>query len=112
MPEHNHILNNCETNNGIHFGAESEPENGNIHSALLAVIENALQNNPAVAHAFATLMWMVGEAATKNPKEEKLVAKIVNDSIGLAYLYTSDHRADHGAGLERYRRVLGDEWVS
>ena len=93
-----------------HFVTNGKAETRAVHPALLAVIENALRNNPAAAHAFATLMWMIGEAH-KNPKQGPLVTIIVKDSIDLAYIYTSDHRADHNAGLEKFRRVLGDDCV-
>ena len=84
--------------------------NGNIHAELLADISQALCNNPRVAHAFAALMWLVGDAAKGSPKCEALITPLVNDSISLAYEHTSDHQADHEEGLERFKRVLADEF--
>jgi hypothetical protein len=42
--------------------SETEIQDENIYAALLANIEEALQNNPRAAHAFAALMWLVGDA--------------------------------------------------
>jgi hypothetical protein len=83
---------------------------GNIHTELLANIEQALRNNPAAAHAFAALMWLVGDAAKDSPKCEALIAALVNDSISLAYEHTLDHQADYKEGLERFKRVLAEEF--
>jgi len=85
-------------------------QNGNIRAELLADVGHALRNNPRAAHAFAALMWLVGDAARVSPKCEALIAPLVNDGISLAYEHTSDHQADHEAGLERFRRVLADEF--
>ncbi|MCI0392959.1 MAG: hypothetical protein MOB07_29860 [Acidobacteria bacterium] len=88
---------------------KAKAPNGNIHAELLADVEHVLRNNPKAAHAFAALMWLVGDAVKGSPKCEAFITMLVNDSIGLAYEHTSDHQADHEAGLERFKRVLADE---
>jgi hypothetical protein len=90
------------------FVSETEIQDENIYAALLANIEEALQNNPRAAHAFAALMWLVGDAIKKG-RGRVLITKIVNASIGVAYEHTSDHRDDHQAGLEKFKSVLADE---
>jgi hypothetical protein len=90
------------------YVSETEIQDENIYAALLANIEEALQNNPRAAHAFATLMWLVGDAAKKG-RGRALITEIVNASIGVAYEHTSDHQGDHHAGLERFKSVLDDD---
>jgi hypothetical protein len=88
--------------------SETNIQDENIYEHLLASIEGALQNEPAAAHAFAALMWMVGDAARKG-RGSVLITKIVNASISVAYEHTSDHRDDHKTALERFKSVLADE---
>ena len=88
--------------------SETEIQDEKIYATLLADIEGALQNNPRAAHAFAALMWLVGDAYRKG-RGRVLIAKIVNASIGVAYEHTSDHQDDHHAALERFKSVLADE---
>jgi hypothetical protein len=88
---------------------EVKAPNGNIHTYLLADIEPALHNNPEAAHAFAVLMWMIRDAVRDNPECAAHITPLIDASINLAYEYTSDHRIDHEASLERFRRVLADE---
>jgi len=88
--------------------SETEIQDEKIYATLLADIEGALQNNPRAAHAFAALMWLVGDAYRKG-RGRVLIAKIVNASIGVAYEHTSDHRNDHLVALEKFKSVLADE---
>jgi len=89
--------------------SETEIQDEKIYAALLASIEEALQNNPGAAHAFATLMWLVGDAVRKGRGRVPLITKIVNASISAAYVHTSDHQDDHQAALEKFKSVLADE---
>jgi hypothetical protein len=90
------------------FVSETNIQDENIYEPLLASIEGALQNEPAAAHAFAALMWLVGDAARKG-RGSVLIIKIVNASISVAYEHTSDHRDDHQTTLEKFKSVLADE---
>ena len=90
------------------FVSETEIQDEKIYAALLANIEETLQNNPRAAHSFAALMWLVGDAL-KNGRGRALITKIVNASIGVAYEHTFDHRADHLAALERFKSILADD---
>jgi hypothetical protein len=90
------------------FVSETNIQDEKVYEPLLASIEDALRNEPAAAHAFAALMWMVGDAA-KRGRGSEFITKIVNASISVAYEYTSDHGADHQAALERFKSVLSDE---
>ena len=91
------------------YVTEAETQNENVYAALLASIEVALRNEPGAAHAFATLMWLVGNAAKQGRGRVTLITKIVNASIKVAYEHTSDHLDNHQAGLERFKSVLADE---
>src|SRR5262249_34169663 len=91
------------------FAIETEIQIGNIYAALLSSIEDGLRNAPEAAHAFDALMWLVGDAVRNGSERVTLITKIVNDSISVAYVHTSDHRNDHEAGLERFKSVLADE---
>jgi hypothetical protein len=93
---------------GGQFVSETNIQNEKVYEPLLASIEGALRNEPAAAHAFAALMWMVGDAARKG-RGRVFITKIVNASINVAYEHTSDHRDDHQTALERFKRVLADE---
>jgi hypothetical protein len=88
--------------------SETNIQGENIYEPLLASIEDALRNEPTAAHAFAALMWMVGDAARKG-RGRVLITKIVNASISVAYEHTSDHLNDHQTALERFKSVLADE---
>jgi hypothetical protein len=89
--------------------SETEIQDEKIYATLLANIEGALENNPGAAHAFAALMWMVGDAIRKGRGRAPFITKVVNASISVAYEHTSDHRDDHQAALERFKSVLADE---
>ena len=93
---------------GGQFVSETNIQNEKVYEPLPASIEGALRNEPAPAHAFAALMWMVGDAARKG-RGRVFITKIVNASIKVAYEHTSDHRDDHQTALERFKRVLADE---
>jgi hypothetical protein len=89
--------------------SETEIQDEKIYATLLANIEGALENNPGAAHAFAALMWMVGDAVGKGRGRVPFIKKVVSASISVAYEHTSDHRDDHQAALERFKSVLADE---
>jgi len=89
--------------------SETAIQDEKIYTALLDSIEGALRNDPGAAHAFAALMWLVGDAAGKGRARASFITKIVDASISAAYIHTSDHRDDHQAALERFKRVLSDE---
>jgi hypothetical protein len=89
--------------------SETNIQDDKVYGTLLASIEDALRNEPGAAHAFAALMWMVGDAVRKGRGRVPFITKVVNASISVAYEHTSDHRDDHQAALERFKSVLADE---
>ena len=90
------------------FVSETNIQDEKVYEPLLDSIEVALRNEPAAAHAFAALMWMVRDAARKG-RGRVLITKIVNASISVAYEHSSDRLNDHQAALERFKSVLADE---